>query len=212
MLVRGYGGLCLTRSAVGAGPLTMEPCTGAGRQLWRVDASTIPGFVRLRSAAGDLCLTLDGPSGSDALAMPCATYHIFLPIASRSAGPGRTPDTPSAAAAGSPAAAPSAVRDFYLSAGGLIGVPSFTGDSLCLDVQDVWDSDFTAGRGGPVSGQRVQFFVCYDTQLNQKWSLDGHVVSGGQCLTLSGDATTDGADALVAPCSTAPQQQWDYYW
>jgi hypothetical protein len=211
-VVRGYGGLCLTRPAGGAGALTMEPCTGADAQLWRVDEGQISGFVRLRSETGNLCLTLDGGSGSDALAAPCSLYRIYLPMVSRSAAMARSLPVPASASASSPAAAPSAVRDFYLGEGGLIGMPSFTGDSLCLDVQDVWDSDFTSGLGGPVAGQRVQFFVCYDTQLNQKWSFSGHVVSGGQCLALSGSATTDGAAALVAPCSTAAQQDWEYHW
>jgi hypothetical protein len=102
--------------------------------------------------------------------------------------------------------------DFYLSPGGEIRVPSLTSDYLCLDVQDVWDSEFTAGQGGPVAGQRVQFFTCYDAQLNQKWSLSGHLVSGDKCLALGGDATANGAAAEVTSCSAAAQQNWDYHW
>ena len=211
-MLRGYGGLCLTRPAGGAGALTVEPCTGAGSQLWRVEQSQISGFVRVLSQAGDVCLTLDGGTGSDALAAPCSPYRIYLPMVSRWAATAQSFPAPASASVGAAVAAPSAVRDFYLGVVGLIGVPSFTGDSLCLDVQDVWDSDFTAGLGGPVPGQRVQFFVCHDTQLNQKWSLSGHVVSGGQCLALSGTAETDGAAAVMAPCSTAAQQNWDYHW
>jgi hypothetical protein len=209
-MVRGYGGLCLTRPSVGWGSLTMEPCTGASPQLWRVDQSQISGFVQLRSATGNLCLTLDGGSGSDALVEPCSPTFIYLPLVQRTASPTR----PTQAAIQAPAdiEAPTAVRDFYLGQGGLIGVPSFTSDSLCLDVQDVWDSQFTSGQGGPVAGQRVQFFKCYDTQLNQKWSFSGHVVSGNKCLALSGSATANGAGAFVTRCSTAPEQDWDYYW
>jgi hypothetical protein len=94
----------------------------------------------------------------------------------------------------------------------MFGFPSLLGDSLCLDVQDVWDSDFTAGLGGPDAGQRVQFFKCYDTQLNQKWSYSGSVVSGNKCLALAGSAVTNGAGALVARCNASEQQDWDYHW
>ncbi len=211
ILVRGYGGLCLTRPDSGAGALTMQPCTGATAQLWRVDQSQISGFVRLVSARGNLCLTLDGDSGSDALATSCAAYRIFLPLILKAAAPGVTTVGTENATGGRGIEA-SGVKDFYLGAGGLIGVPSFTSDSLCLDVQDVWDSDYTAGLGGPAPGQRVQFFPCYDTQLNQKWNWSGHVVSGDRCLTLSGDPTTNGSLAFVAPCGTAAQQDWDYHW
>jgi len=179
--------------------------------LWRVEQSQITGFVRLRSETGNLCLTLDGGSGSDALATPCS-HRIYLPLVARSAGESRAPGVPVETAAGMAPASATAVRDFYLGEGGLIGMPSFIGDSLCLDVQDVWDSDFTSGIGGPVAGQRVQFFKCYDTQLNQKWSFSGHVVSGYKCLGLSGSATTNGAAAVMGRCSTDEQQKWDYHW
>ena len=211
-MVRGYGGLCLTRPAEGAGALTMESCTGATAQLWRVDQSEIPGLVRLRSETGDLCLTLDGASGSDALATPCSLQRVYLPLMVRSTGASSAVAASTGSAASARAATTSRVRDFLLGDGGQIGVLSFTSDSLCLDVQDVWDSDFTSGLGGPVAGRRVQFFKCYGTQLNQKWSFSGQVMSGAKCLALSGTATTNGAAALVARCSTVPQQQWDYHW
>ena len=124
----------------------------------------------------------------------------------------QTRAAPATASATSPTAPERWIQDFILGKGGLIGVPSFTSASLCLDVQDVWDSDYTSGKGGPAIGRRVQFFACYDTQLNQKWSFSGHVVSGGKCLALSGTARNNGAAAIVANCSTAPQQEWDYHW
>ena len=79
-------------------------------------------------------------------------------------------------------------------------------------MQDVLDSDYTSGLGGPATGQRVQFFTCLGTQLNQKWSFSGHVVSGGKCLALAGSATANGTGARVETCSTAAQQNWDYHW
>jgi len=211
-VVRGYGGLCLTRAATGAGPLTMQSCTGAANQLWRVDQGDITGFVRLRSDSGNLCLTLRGGSGSNALAEPCSLNSVYLPLVSRSPGALRASTVPGDAAPSSPAGGTSWVQNFYLGPGGKISVPSLPSDSLCLDVQDVWDSDFTAGKGGPVAGQRTQFFRCYATQLNQEWSFSGHVVSGNKCLALSGGATTNGAAAQVARCSTTAQQDWDYHW
>lgn len=209
--LRGYGGLCLTMPASGVGALTMQPCTAGASQLWRVDQSALAGFVRFRSDVRDVCLTLDGGSGSDALAEPCTLKQIYLPLLSKSAG-----STGPVASGSAPTLSPSGpinwIRDFYMGPGGLIGVPSLTSDSLCLDVQDVWDSDFTTGKGGPVAGQRVQFFKCYSTQLNQKWTLTGAVVSGNQCLALSGTATVNGSGAKVMSCSSAPEQDWDYVW
>ncbi len=43
-------------------------------------------------------------------------------------------------------------RDFYLGSGGTISDPDIMSGSVCLDVHDVWDSQFTAGEGGPVPG------------------------------------------------------------
>lgn len=203
--LRGYGGLCLTRPAAGTGALTMQTCTGSDSQLWRVEQSDVPGFVRLHSNSGNLCLTLDGGSGSDAVAQPCSFEFVFLPFFQNSA-------VATAGVANAPHGQASWIQDFYLGEGGLVGVPSFTSDSLCLDVRDVWDSDYTSGQGGPVIGQTVQFFVCHDTQLNQKWNFSGHVMSGGKCLALTGSATGNGANAMVTTCGAAPQQDWDYYW
>lgn len=209
--LRGYGGLCLTRPTGGAGALTMQTCTASASQLWRVDQSNLAGFVRLRSDPGDLCLTLDGGSGSSALAEPCTVNQIYLPLVSK---PGAASSLFAPVAADSLAVTgPSTwIRDFYMGSKGLLGVPSLTSDSLCLDVQDVWDSDFILGKGGPVVGQRVQFFKCYDTQLNQKWTLSGAVVSGNKCLSLSGTATANGSGAKVVTCSGAAEQAWDYTW
>ncbi len=210
MVVRGYGGLCLTRPTEGAGALTMQPCTGADSQLWRVTQSVIPGLVRLRSESGALCLTLIGASGSDAVAVPC--HAIYLPLTLRSTNRGSALAVPTHNTLSAPAAAPIVVRDFLLGEGGQIGLISFTHGALCLDVEDVLDRAYTLGYGGPVAGQRVQFFECIDTQLNQKWSFSGHVVSGGKCLALDGSATANGAGAVVATCGTEAQQTWDYHW
>ncbi|MDT8307477.1 MAG: ricin-type beta-trefoil lectin domain protein [Anaerolineae bacterium] len=207
--IRGYGGLCLTRPVAGAGSLTMQTCNGSARQLWRVVKSDLTGFVRLYAGTGNLCLTLSGGSGSDALAQPCWTDFLYLPSVVNASATSRSAAASSPTTPTQPAAF---VQDFVLGDKGLIGVPGFPADSLCLDVQDVWDSDYITGQGGPVAGRRVQFFKCYSTQLNQKWNFSGHVVSGGKCLALSGSATNNGAGANVTTCSTAPQQNWDYYW
>ncbi len=204
--VRGYGGHCLTRSPSGAGALTMETCTEANNQLWRVEQGDLTGFVRIRANVENLCLTLNGGSGSDALAEPCASHYIYLPLILNASS--RTPG-----AMNSSTVAPNArVQNFLLGPGGKIGVTDFISTSLCLDVRDVWDNDYISGQGGPVAGQAVQFFDCYDTQLNQKWSFSGNVTSGGQCLALSGSAVTNGNSAVVTSCNGAAQQMWDYHW
>jgi hypothetical protein len=82
----------------------------------------------------------------------------------------------------------------------------------CFDVHDVWDSQFTSGQGGPAPGQRVQVFQCYPSQLNQRWNLTGDIMSVGKCLTLSGDNTSNGANAVVSSCDDSADQDWDYYW
>jgi hypothetical protein len=212
IMVRGYGGLCLTRPATGTGALTMETCTGSGRQMWRVDQGDVPGRVRLRSTSGNLCLTKDGGSGSDALAEPCTIHFTFLPTVHNPTSGMQA----SAASATIPLYTPGDIkdweRDFYLGSSGVISDPDIVSGSVCLDVQDVWDSEFTAGQGGAVPGQRVQFFDCHATQLNQKWSFSGHLVSGNKCLALSDDAVDNGDNAVVANCSTETQQDWDYGW
>ena len=220
VVVRGFGGLCLTRSGTGTSALTMQPCadtypvylplvvraTGsfavasasrgaapaqtlstAGQgfvtQRWRIEPSTVPGAVRLRTLTGDLCLTQSGGSGCDALAAPCTT--------------GTTSD----------------IQDFLLGTGGQISSISFTHGALCLDVEDVLDRAYTLGNGGPAAGQRVRFIECsIDTQLTQNWNFSGHVVSGGKCLALGGLNTQNGAGALMMPCTTALGQTWDYHW
>lgn len=209
--LRGYGGLCLTRPASGAGALTMEVCSGADNQLWRFEPGSLAGFVRVHSDTGNLCLMLGGDSGSTALAEPCPLdKKVYLPLVLKSSGTPRA--VPSTANAPSPSQKNLVVSyDFILGSGGSIGVPNL-GSGLCLDVQDVWDSDFVSGKGGPVAGQRVQFFECTSTQLNQKWTASGHVVSGNKCLALNGTATSNGAAANVQTCSSAATQTWDYSW
>ena len=86
------------------------------------------------------------------------------------------------------------------------------GTQYCLDVHDVWDSQFTTGHGGPEPGQRVQIFECYTSQLNQRWNLTGDMMSVGKCLTMSGDATANGANAQSRRCDDSEEQDWDYYW
>jgi hypothetical protein len=104
-------------------------------------------------------------------------------------------------------------QDLYLIKGGQIRLPSVGGGTqYCLDVHDVWDSQFTSGQGGPEPGQRVQIFECYASQLNQRWNLTGDIVSGGKCLTLSGDNTSNDANAIVSGCNDSVDQDWDHYW
>ncbi|MFP4346425.1 MAG: ricin-type beta-trefoil lectin domain protein [Anaerolineales bacterium] len=211
-MVRGYGGLCLTRPETGMGVLTMQPCEGTSDQLWRVEPSDIDGFVRLRSESSNLCLTLDGGSGSKALAQPCLLSLVYLPLMLRGTGTAQAASRPVATSSAILRPDDTWVRDFALESGGSIRALSLTTEKLCLDVRDVWDSQFTDGKGGPAAGQTVQFFTCYDTQLNQKWGFNGHLVSGSKCLALSGTALNNGAAAEVSRCSTAIRQDWDYNW
>jgi hypothetical protein len=82
----------------------------------------------------------------------------------------------------------------------------------CLDVRDVWNSDYLSGQGGPAVGQSVQVFDCVPSQLNQKWNFSGNLMSVGKCLTLGGNYLANGAPATVIPCSGLAAQVWDYYW
>ena len=209
VLLRGYGGLCLTRPPSGPGPVTMETCTGAATQLWRLD----PGDeIRIRSESGLLCLAAKGVSGSSVVADICDDApRTYLPGVLKSIS--RIP-LPSVAAAGAaPQATDGGGQDFFLISGGQIRLPSVIGvPQYCFDVQDVWDSQFTSGQGGPAPGQRVQVFECYATQLNQRWNLTGDITSVNKCLTLAGAATTNGAAAQVARCDGSAKQDWDYYW
>jgi hypothetical protein len=211
-MVRGYGGLCLTRPATGAGALTMETCQGSSDQLWRVEQSDISGRVRLRSETGNLCLTTDEVSLHPALATPCSLTHIYLPMVMEAISRAPTAALPEISHQTSPHAGLTGIRDFVLGKGGSIFVPYLFSDNLCLDVRDVYDSSFTGGNGGPAPGDTVQFFECIDAQLNQKWSFSGHVVSGNKCLSLAGGAVDNGNPAVVATCSRAPEQDWDYDW
>ena len=102
---------------------------------------------------------------------------------------------------------------FYLIHGGQIRIPSTGRETqYCLDVHDVWDSQFTTGHGGPEPGQRVQAFRCIDTQLNQRWNVTGDIMSVGKCLALSGNTARNGAPARVQNCNGSADQDWDYYW
>jgi hypothetical protein len=207
ILIRGYGGLCATRPDSGPGDVTMQPCTGAATQLWRLEPGNIDEAFRLRAESAYLCLAARGSPGSAVGVETCGLENVaFLPLvltAKAQAG------TASDAAAAAPGAAAPAALEFYLMSGGQLRPAAMSGQ--CLDVRDVWDSDYTAGEGGPAPGQAVQVFDCYDSQLNQKWSFSGDVVSGDQCLTLSGNNLANGAAAIVAACNGSVNQDWDYY-
>ena len=150
-------------------------------------------------------------SGSSVVAEFCEDSHrIYLPgllknyrVASAS------PPSPAAAAPRDLGSG----QDFYLIRGGQVRLPGVAGGpQYCFDVHDVWDHQFVAGQGGPAPGQRVQIFECYASQLNQRWNLTGDIMSVGLCLTMSGDATANGAPATVRSCDDSAVQDWDYYW
>jgi hypothetical protein len=48
VLLRGYGGLCLRRPNAGPGAVTMETCTGADTQLWRLEPGDLLATMRFR--------------------------------------------------------------------------------------------------------------------------------------------------------------------
>lgn len=210
-LLRGYGGLCLTRPNVGPGAVTMETCTGADTQLWRLEPGDLWASVRLKAETANLCLAALGGSGSSIRADPCyRSFRIYLPLVLSNAAGGQVRET---AAGFTPRAVEGGGQDFYLAEGGQIWLPNVGGGTqYCFDVHDVWDHQFTSGQGGPEPGQRVQIFECYDSQLNQRWNFTGDIVSGGKCLELIGDATANGANAKVGTCDDSPEQDWDYYW
>jgi hypothetical protein len=202
ILIRGYGGLCATRPADGPGAVTMQPCTGAATQLWRLDPGSAVNSFRLKAESAYVCLAARGGSGSAVAVESCGLERVtFLPLvvgSSQVAG----------AAPAAIAAAPGAL-DFHLMPGGELRPAAMAG--MCLDVRDVWDSQYLAGSGGPAAGQALQVFGCYPAQINQKWNLSGDVVSGGKCLALSGNNLANGAGAVVARCDGSIDQDWDYY-
>jgi len=212
VMLQGYGGLCLTRPSTGGGPITMQECTGDPTQLWRPEPGGLVGHMRFRSEGGFLCLAATGGSGSLIVAETCyGTHQLYLPLVQAGAG-NRSVTSGTVTDAGDRSVAAGG-QDFYLRPGGQIRLPAVAGvPSLCLDVHDVWDSDFTSGEGGPRPGQEVQVFPCYDGQLNQRWNLTGDIVSVNKCLTLSGDNTKNGAPAVVSRCDGSINQDWDYYW
>jgi hypothetical protein len=212
VMLRGYGGLCLTRPTSGPGPVTMQECGGLNSQLWRLEPGGLPGYTRFRAETASLCLAATGGSGSQIVAETCyGTHQLFLPLVQVGT---RYPSSTAAMLKDTGARAITAGgQDFYLRPGGQIRLPVVAGGpSLCLDVHDVWDSQFTSGQGGPRPGQQVQVFTCYDAQLNQRWNLTGDIVSVNKCLTLSGDNTANGAPASVARCDGSLGQDWDYNW
>jgi len=210
VLLRGYGGLCLTRPN-GSGPVTMETCTGADTQLWRLEPGDAYASMRFRAETAPICLAAKGISGNSVVAEVCdGSYQIYVPSVLRNwqgnLVRGETAAVPAPQGAGGG-------QDFYLIKGGQIRLPSVGGGTqYCFDVQDVWNSDFTSGLGGPAPGQRVQTFECYASQLNQRWNLTGDIMSVGKCLTMSGNAAANGANATVRRCDGSEVQDWDYYW
>lgn len=201
--IRGYGGLCITRPAAGFGSVTMEPCTGAATQLWSVAPGSLDNSLRVKADSAYVCLAASGGSGSAIVVEPCGLEHMmFLPLVQAAKQQARAVPL----AAGS--VAPSAL-DFYLVSGGQLQPAAMAGK--CLDVRDVWDSDYVAGQGGPAPGQAVQVFDCNGDQLNQKWDFSGSLMSVGKCLALSGNILANGAAAIMAACNGSAEQNWDYY-
>ncbi|MGC9468003.1 MAG: ricin-type beta-trefoil lectin domain protein [Anaerolineae bacterium] len=216
VVVRGFGGLCLTRSGMGTSALTMQPCSTTYtvflplvlRASGGGAASTAPASAASTSAATGFVTQrwrIEPSEIPGAVRVRTLTGDLCL---TQSGGSGSD-----ALAAPCTAGTTSDIQDFLLGTGGQIGLISFTHGALCLDVEDVLDRAYTLGDGGPVAGQRVRFIECStDTQLTQNWSFSGHVVSGGKCLALGGISTQNGAGALVMPCTTAAGQKWDYQW
>jgi hypothetical protein len=146
------------------------------------------------------------------MAEPCyGIYEVYLPLAATKLT--RVPVKAVVSAGVTSRHPEDSGQDFHLDEGGQIRLPSVDrGTQWCFDVQDVYDSDFRSGLGGPEPGQRVQVFDCLSSQLNQRWNLPGDIVSGGKCLALAGDATNNGAPAIVSTCNDSDVQDWDYYW
>jgi hypothetical protein len=215
VVVRGFGGLCLTRSGTGTSALTMQPCTTYTvflplvlRASGGVAAATAPASAASASASTGFVTQrwrVEQSTVAGAVRLRTLTGDLCLTQSGSSGN--------DALAAPCIAGTTSDIQDFLLGQGGQIGSISFTHGALCLDVEDVLDRAYTLGYGGPVAGQRVRFIECStDTQLTQNWSFSGHVVSGGKCLALGGLSTVNGAGALVMPCTTAAGQNWDYHW
>jgi hypothetical protein len=168
--------------------------------------------MRFRAETAPICLAATGSTGSSVTAEICDdALRVFLPLVLKGATVRRLSVVREPAAA--PQALASGGQDFHLISGGQIRLPSVGGGTqYCFDVHDVWDSQFTSGEGGPAPGQRVQAFPCYSSQLNQRWNLTGDVTSVNKCLTLSGAAVSNGANAIVSRCDGGADQDWDYYW
>jgi hypothetical protein len=168
--------------------------------------------MRFKAETANLCLAAKGGSGSSVVAEICdGSFQVFLPLMLTNATDGS--QRGETAVGVTPQHVAASGQDLYLIKGGQIRLPSVGGGTqYCLDVHDVWNSDFTGGHGGPTPGQRVQVFQCYGSQLNQRWNLTGDITSVGKCLTLSGDNTQNGANAIVAGCDNSADQDWDYYW
>jgi hypothetical protein len=212
VLLRGYGGLCLTQPVSRLAAVTMETCTGADSQLWRLEPGDYLGTMRIRAEKANLCLAATGTRFSSVTAEPCYRNHeVYLPLAATkmAAVPVREVGAASAALMQPEGGG----QDFHLIEGGQIRLPSVGGGTQwCFDVRDVYDSDFRLGLGGPEPGQRVQVFECLSSQLNQRWNLTGDIMSGGKCLGLSGSGEFNGAPAIVDDCDDSAVQDWDYYW
>jgi hypothetical protein len=80
VLLRGYGGLCLTRPDIGSGPVTMETCTGADTQLWRLEPGDAYASMRFRAETAPICLAAKGIAGNSVVAEVCdGSYQIHVP-------------------------------------------------------------------------------------------------------------------------------------
>jgi hypothetical protein len=190
----------------------MATCTGADTQLWRLDEGDLYGSVRIKAETENRCLAASRSSMSSVVSTYCeGTFQIYLPVVIRGQSAGSAQEAEATDA--TPQAVEAYGQDFFMTGGGQIRLPSVGGGTqYCFDVQDVWDSQFRAGQGGPAPGQRVQTFECITSQLNQRWNLTGDIVSVNKCLTLSGEGTTNGSSAIVSRCDGTAKQDWDYYW
>jgi hypothetical protein len=206
--IRGYGGLCLTRPTTGAGPVSMKTCSGSAAQLWRLSPGGIANSFKVKSESSNMCLVASDVAGTAVAVEPC--IKTFLPMVNKfetALSSQLVEKSGELLAVGA-----AKTNDFRLIPGGQIGLPTSEPTPLCMDVADVLDSDYRAGKGGPMPGQMVQVFQCLNTQLNQRWNLSGDVTSGEKCLTITGSRTSNGASAVVSTCNNSIEQDWDYYW
>jgi hypothetical protein len=207
-MLRGYGGLCLTRPDAGEGALTMQACDGQETQLWRFEPGETATAFMIRAETDPLCIAVNGRAESDLVVGPCSGHTTFLPNLAKQSGSDFAAQSTTTLPEGALQSFP--IREFMLAAGGEIQPAGLT--DQCFDVPDVRTSDYVAGKGGPKIGRSVQIFNCLDSQLNQKWNLTAQLVSEDKCLSLVGFTTINGASVRVVSCTNSNAQRWDYYW